>query len=182
MKRAIVLTFMMLVSTALFGGDKPADTGTKPLYLTVGELSLFNGKNGNPSYIAVDGIVYDVTGVKAWKSGGHKNGKAGTDISKLLKKAPHGKKILAERTVVGKIVKAMTLTEIAKYDGQNGNAPYVVVNGLVYDQSGIEPWKSGEHKGGKAGTDITDKIKNAPHGLSVFNKREPIAKIVPEKK
>lgn len=35
--------------------------------------SSYNGKEGQPAYVAVDGVVYDVvTNVEAWKDGEHK--------------------------------------------------------------------------------------------------------------
>ena len=30
------------------------------------ELAKYNGQGGQPAYVAVDGVVYDVTGVAAW--------------------------------------------------------------------------------------------------------------------
>lgn len=170
MNKMAIAVLALAVTASAYGAEKT--------YLTADELRAFDGKNGKPAYVAVDGTVYDVTGVKNWLSGEHKGGKTGKDISGLIKKAPHGKKVLAERKAVGKLVPGMTLKELAAYDGQNGKPVYVAVNGLVYDQSGIAPWKNGEHKGGKGGTDISELIKKAPHGLKVFENRDPVAKIV----
>jgi cytochrome b involved in lipid metabolism len=36
---------------------------------TLEELAQFNGKDGNPAYVAVNGKVYDVTDVPAWRGG-----------------------------------------------------------------------------------------------------------------
>lgn len=47
-----------------------------------------------------------------------------------------------------------TLAQLAQYDGLNGNAPYVAVNGVVYDMTGI--FGGGYHFGHKAGTDLTN--------------------------
>ncbi len=33
------------------------------------ELAKFNGKNGQPAYVAINGTVYDVSGKDAWKNG-----------------------------------------------------------------------------------------------------------------
>lgn len=81
-----------------------AKSETKALSLTIKELAAYNGKNGKPAYVAVDGVIYDVTGVEAWKDGEHKGGKAGTDISALIKNAPHKISVLGKRTTVGSIV------------------------------------------------------------------------------
>lgn len=70
-------------------------------FFTKDELAKFNGKNGQPAYIAFDGVVYDVSGVKAWKSGSHKGYAAGRDITEMLKKAPHGIKVISKLKKVG---------------------------------------------------------------------------------
>ena len=41
------------------------------LALTLDQLKHYDGKNGNPAYIAVDGVLYDVSGVRQWKNGSH---------------------------------------------------------------------------------------------------------------
>jgi predicted heme/steroid binding protein len=76
------------------------------LSLTLKELAKYNGKNGNPAYVAVDGIIYDVTDVKAWKNGSHKGQhEAGIDLTEQInKRSPHGPRVLKKRPVVGKIV------------------------------------------------------------------------------
>lgn len=69
------------------------------------ELSKYNGKNGNPGYVAVDGKVYDVTNCPAWKNGEHHGNYAGTDITyALMHEAPHGSKVLSKVPLVGKLV------------------------------------------------------------------------------
>ncbi len=46
---------------------------------TVEELQQYDGTNGKPAYIAVDGVVYDVTNEARWAGGRHFGVKAGTD-------------------------------------------------------------------------------------------------------
>ena len=43
---------------------QPAINGTRAF--TLEELAKYNGKDGNPAYVAVNGIVYDVTNNAAW--------------------------------------------------------------------------------------------------------------------
>jgi len=75
------------------------------LELTLEELKQFDGKNGNPAYVAVDGIIYDVTNVAKWKNGDHNGYSAGNDLTDIIKnKSPHGVKNLEGLPVVGKIV------------------------------------------------------------------------------
>lgn len=80
-------------ATAITTGttSSAATQATTEKAFTVTELASFNGQNGNPAYIAVDGVVYDVTKVAVWGSRLH-NGvfQAGKDYSEEIKKAPHG--------------------------------------------------------------------------------------------
>ena len=79
-------------------------TETSNKEFTLDELKKYDGKNGNKAYVAVDGVVYDVTNVDAWKNGEHKNGiTAGNDLSKEINKSPHGKDVLEDLPVVGKL-------------------------------------------------------------------------------
>ena len=72
--------------------------------LTLEQLKKYDGQNGNPAYVAVDGTIYDVTNAKNWSNGKHKNGiTAGKDLSKEIGGAPHGKSVLANLPVVGKL-------------------------------------------------------------------------------
>jgi predicted heme/steroid binding protein len=52
------------------------------------------------------------------------------------------------------IQKTFTVSELAKYDGKNGNAAYVAVDGVVYDLTSI--FINGEHFGHTAGQDLTN--------------------------
>ena len=72
---------------------------------TLEELATYNGKNGQPAYVAVDGVVYDVTASPEWTNGEHKMGvTAGQDLTDIIKeKSPHGVAILEKFPVVGKL-------------------------------------------------------------------------------
>jgi predicted heme/steroid binding protein len=67
------------------------------------ELAKYNGKDGNPAYIAVDGTVYDVTDVPQWKDGEHADKyEAGKDVTKELNtQAPHSASKMDGVPVVG---------------------------------------------------------------------------------
>ena len=59
-------------------------------------------KNGNPAYIAVDGVIYDVTDVPQWNGGGHNGYFAGNDLTEEIKTiSPHGVSKLNGIPVVG---------------------------------------------------------------------------------
>lgn len=75
------------------------------LELTLDQLKQFDGKNGNPAYVAVDGILYDVSNVGPWKNGDHNGYSAGNDLTDIIKnKSPHGVKNLEGLPIVGKLV------------------------------------------------------------------------------
>ncbi len=71
-----------------------------------------------------------------------------------------------------------TLQELAKYNGKNGMDAYIAYDGYVYDVTNHPRWKSGSHNGQKAGTDITDAIKRAPHGASKIESLTVVGKLV----
>ena len=69
------------------------------------QLSQYNGQNGNPAYIAVNGNVYDVTDVPQWKNGSHFGRyTAGLDLTDQLKFSPHGASKLDGVPIVGTFV------------------------------------------------------------------------------
>lgn len=75
------------------------------LELTLDQLKQFDGKNGSPAYVAVDGILYDVSNVGPWKNGDHNGYSAGNDLTDIIKnKSPHGVKNLEGLPIVGKLV------------------------------------------------------------------------------
>lgn len=69
---------------------------------TLDELAKYDGKNGQPAYIAVDGVVYDVT--NNFPNGDHHGCVAGTDSTESIKKVSHGSAILSNSPIVGKLV------------------------------------------------------------------------------
>ncbi|MBB1079255.1 cytochrome B5 [Limosilactobacillus sp. STM2_1] len=66
------------------------------------ELRKYNGKDGNPAYVAIDGIVYDVSNSPAWHDGEHHGHQAGYDLTDVLyKDSPHKDRVLAKLPKVG---------------------------------------------------------------------------------
>lgn len=72
----------------------------------------------------------------------------------------------ADETVV------FTLEELAQYDGQDGRAAYIAVDGIVYDVSDIPQWADGMHAGRfAAGKDYSEEIRSeSPHGTSMLSR------------
>lgn len=70
---------------------------------TTDELKSFDGQDGRRAYVAVDGTVYDMTDVPAWKGGQHHGNVAGHNLSAAILKSPHGKGVLTKLPVVGRL-------------------------------------------------------------------------------
>lgn len=78
----------------------------KKMNLTLQELSFYDGKDGRTAFVAVDGVIYDVTNSRLWRGGehdpSHHKAYAGTDVSEILhNSAPHGKEMLEVFPIVG---------------------------------------------------------------------------------
>lgn len=72
---------------------------------TLDELKKYDGTNGNPAYVAIEGTVYDVTNVEPWAGGKHHGNTAGNDLTEAIMKSPHKHSVLSKLNVVGKLVK-----------------------------------------------------------------------------
>ncbi len=74
---------------------------------TTEELAKYNGKDGQPAYVAYEGNVYDVSNVKEWKTGTHQGKyEAGKDYTDVLNNvAPHPASFLLEKGVLVGILK-----------------------------------------------------------------------------
>jgi predicted heme/steroid binding protein len=87
----------------------PSSDGQSTTF-TLDELATFTGQNGKPAYVAVDGVVYNVTDSSYWKAGKHSTcnlgAMAGQDLSDLIKQAPaRMRSDLQRMPVVGSLVK-----------------------------------------------------------------------------
>lgn len=126
------------------------------------ELAEFNGRDGKPPYIAIDGIVYDLSKISKWKNGKHHGMLAGQVLTEEYYRC-HSKKLnlIKKARVVGRlkeesrIERIFTKEELSKYNGKNGMPVYAAVNGVVYDLSKIFEWQGGMHYGLIAGKDLT---------------------------
>ena len=71
---------------------------------TLEELAKYDGRNGNPAYIAHKGKVYDVTDSSFWLGGDHLGAhQAGKDLTAELGLAPHGPENLDRVKLVGEL-------------------------------------------------------------------------------
>ncbi|PYZ94810.1 cytochrome b5 [Salipaludibacillus keqinensis] len=71
---------------------------------TIEELATYDGKNGRPAYVAVDGVVYDVTNNRAWAAATHFGLTAGKDYTAEFQSCHAGQQsILATLPIEGSL-------------------------------------------------------------------------------
>jgi predicted heme/steroid binding protein len=70
---------------------------------TLEELAMYDGLDGQDAYIAVDGIVYDVTNSSLWTDGNHQGRvQAGQDLTTEIDTiSPHGRRVLDNVPIIG---------------------------------------------------------------------------------
>lgn len=102
-------TTTVTASTSTTQTSATTKPGSNQRTFTPAELAEFNGKDGKPAYVAVDGVVYDVSASSSWVDGEHTRcnlgAMAGKDLSAEIQQAPANMRALLERMpVVGKLV------------------------------------------------------------------------------
>lgn len=78
------------------------NTTTTTKTFTISELAKYDGQNGNPSYVVVDGNVYDLTAV--FRGGSHYSHFAGKELTNSFY-IRHAKSALAKYPIVGTLAK-----------------------------------------------------------------------------
>lgn len=94
---------------------------------TLEELAQYDGSSGKPAYVAIEGIVYDVSKEALWAGGAHMGLKAGKDLTVQFKSC-HG---MAQ--IINKLPKAGMLTVNNIMDAVQMN------KGVMQDKSNFTP-------------------------------------------
>jgi predicted heme/steroid binding protein len=72
--------------------------------MTREELAKFDGCDGRAAYVAVSGVIYDVSSSLRWNNGLHEGEhQAGQDLTSELKQAPHVRTLIEQFPVVGQL-------------------------------------------------------------------------------
>ena len=67
-------------------------------------LALRNGQDKPEIWVALHGIIYDVSESRLWKNGKHYEHWAGQDLTKELGDAPHTEKVFERFDKIGKLL------------------------------------------------------------------------------
>jgi predicted heme/steroid binding protein len=91
--------------SSFVGTDNSSSQTSSDKVITSEELAENNGKNGASCWVAVNGKVYDMTGVDGWEDGEHKasDGQTtcGQDETDSIGESPHGAGVLSNYPVIG---------------------------------------------------------------------------------
>ncbi len=92
----MIVACSILISATAFSKEREYQI------LTPEDLLYYDGSNGRPAYVVVDGIVYDVSKSEYWKGGTHESmHRAGMDLTADLLGAPHGREVLRQMPQAG---------------------------------------------------------------------------------
>jgi predicted heme/steroid binding protein len=68
--------------------------------------------------------------------------------------------------------------QLALRNGQDKPEIWVAYKGVIYDVTKSRLWRNGKHYEHWAGQDLTDELKDAPHTHTVFDKFDPVGKLI----
>ena len=79
-------------------------------------------------------------------------------------------------------LKEFSREELTKFNGEDGKPVYLAYEGKVYDASESKLWKTGLHmRRHQAGTDLSEEIGGAPHGVEVLKRLPQVGTLKAEK-
>ena len=201
MKKIFLLGLISIFGLALVGCDvsqtnpQNITTNETTKVFTLSELSQYTGTNGSTAYIAVFGVVYDVTDV--FVNGTHQGMQlGGTDATAAFESSPHSMSLLNTLPIVGVLqtntsltststtttqgttttitdptiqtLPVFTLDQLSLYTGANGSTAYIAVYGIIYDVTNA--FSNGTHQGMQlGGTDATAVFESSPHSMSLLS-------------
>jgi predicted heme/steroid binding protein len=71
-----------------------------------------------------------------------------------------------------------TKSQLALRNGQDKPEIWVAYKGLIYDMTRSRLWYNGKHYEHWAGQDLTNELADAPHTDEVFERFDPIARLI----
>jgi len=106
MRKVILVVAFLLLFSCSNEANRQGDLIEDELEVFTAEsLAAYNGIDGAKAYVAIDGLVYDVTGLGLWPEGQHRGQyQAGQDLSDIIRRSPHGLSKLDDLEVVGRYI------------------------------------------------------------------------------
>jgi predicted heme/steroid binding protein len=102
---AAVFGLLVGITIVLNSGKTKAPSIDSSRAITQAELQKADGKEGRDCWVAVDGKIYDLSNSLNWENGEHATSegqaRCGADMSSVIDKSPHGRKMLDQLDVVG---------------------------------------------------------------------------------
>lgn len=80
--------------------DTSTEESSDSSVFTAQTLAYYDGQEGRPAYVAVNGVVYDVTSSSRWRDGAHNGFQAGRDLTRQFNNQ-HGDSRLDRFPIVG---------------------------------------------------------------------------------
>jgi predicted heme/steroid binding protein len=71
---------------------------------TKSHLALRNGQDKPEVWVALNGLIYDLTPSRLWTDGKHYEHWAGQDLTEELKDAPHTESVFKRFEAIGKLL------------------------------------------------------------------------------
>jgi len=109
MKIFSIIGLIFILSILVSCGSKPYEPNVPSdeelPEMTLEDLAFYDGKEGRPAYIAVQGYIYDVSGSSLWANGMHNGYSAGQDLTDIiLNQSPHGLSTLSRVPIVARLI------------------------------------------------------------------------------
>lgn len=71
-----------------------------------------------------------------------------------------------------------TKSQLALRNGSDKEQIWCAYKGLIYELNRSKLWRGGKHYEHWAGQDLTNELVDAPHTENVFDKWEPVGKLI----
>ena len=70
-----------------------------------------------------------------------------------------------------------SVAQLSLRNGTDKEEVWIAYKGIIYDVSASRLWRKGMHYEHWAGQDLTEELKDSPHGERVFERFKPIGKL-----
>lgn len=101
----VLVALVFFISACTINENDQENDESELISLTLVELAYYDGLEGRPAYIAVQGNIYDVTHSVHWPNGRHNGYQAGQDLTNMiLNVSPHGLSTLDNVPLIGMLI------------------------------------------------------------------------------